>query len=133
MDPMQMNNMSSMMSMMGTIQKIGKGNRKYSINFDKNDKKFLGKFIIEVQKQFADSPQKGNNLYDFFNYVKAYSSKKTVEPLKVNYEEYEFLKKMIKDSLKGMEAMLFPWYHFMKKISVMLMKKQYAQILAKFK
>jgi hypothetical protein len=131
---MQMNNMASMMSMMGTIQKIGKGNRKYKINFDKNDKKFLGKFIIEVQKQFiTDSSQKPNNLSEFFSYVKTYSDKKSVEPLKVNYEEYEFLKKMIKDSLKGMEAMLFPWYHFLKKLSVSLMKKQYTQILAKFK
>ena len=42
-NPMEMNNAMSMMSMMNLIQKIGKGKRKYSINLDKNDKKFLGK------------------------------------------------------------------------------------------
>lgn len=41
MNPMQMNNMSSMMGMMNSIQKIGKGKRKYSIMLDKNNKKIL--------------------------------------------------------------------------------------------
>ena len=35
--PMEMNNMSSMMGMMNSIQKIGKGKRKYTIQLDKNE------------------------------------------------------------------------------------------------
>ena len=72
MNPMQMNNMSSMMGMMNSIQKIGKGKRKYSIMLDKNNKKFLAKFIDEVKKQFASSPlgTQGQGVSDFFDYVK---------------------------------------------------------------
>ena len=71
MNPMQMNNMSSMMGMMNSIQKIGKGKRKYSIMLDKNNKKFLAKFIDEVKKQFASSPlgTQGQGVSDFFDYV----------------------------------------------------------------
>ena len=43
--PMEMNNMSSMMGMMNSIQKIGKGKRKYTIKLDKTDKKLLVRFI----------------------------------------------------------------------------------------
>lgn len=45
--PMEMNNMSSMMGMMNSIQKIGKGKRKYTIKLDKTDKKLLVRFISE--------------------------------------------------------------------------------------
>lgn len=38
MNPMQMNNMSSMMGMMNNIQRIGKGKRKITVNLDKNNK-----------------------------------------------------------------------------------------------
>ena len=55
MNPMQMNNMSSMMGMMNNIQRIGKGKRKITVNLDKNNKKFLSKFIEEVKKQFSSS------------------------------------------------------------------------------
>ena len=133
MDPMQMNNMSSMMGMMNTIQKIGKGNRKYAITLDNADKKFLGRFIDEVRKQFGGEPQKGSGLYDFFSYVKSYTMKKGTDILKLSYEEYEFLKRMVRDSLKGTETLKFPWYKLLKKFSVSLMKKQYARILIKFK
>ena len=33
-NPMEMNNMSSMMGMMNSIQKIGKGKRKYTVKLD---------------------------------------------------------------------------------------------------
>lgn len=133
MDPMQMNNMSSMMGVMNTIQKIGKGNRKYNVTFDRGDKKFMGKFIDEVRKQFGNEPTKGNTLYDFFNYVREYTMKKSDEPLKLSYEEYEFVKRMIKDSLKGAETIKVPWYNLIKKLSFSMMKKQYAKILTRFK
>ena len=48
--PMEMNNMSSMMGMMNSIQKIGKGKRKYNIKLDKTDKKLLFRFINEAKK-----------------------------------------------------------------------------------
>ena len=54
MNPMQMNNMSSMMGMMNNIQRIGKGKRKITVNLDKNNKKFLSKFIEEVKKTICN-------------------------------------------------------------------------------
>lgn len=135
MNPMQMNNMSSMMGMMNSIQKIGKGKRKYSIMLDKNNKKFLAKFIDEVKKQFASSPlgAQGQGVSDFFDYVKKMSEDKNQMELKVSFEEYEFLKKMVIDSVKGMEAMEFKWYQLIKKGMIKMMVKQYRELLTKLK
>ena len=73
MNPMQMNNMSSMMGMMNNIQRIGKGKRKITVNLDKNNKKFLSKFIDEVKKQFASSAMgaQATGLGEFFDYIKS--------------------------------------------------------------
>ena len=54
-NPMEMNSMTSMMGMMGLLQKIGKGKRKYSVKLEKNHKKFLVRFITDIKKQFAES------------------------------------------------------------------------------
>ena len=64
-NPMEMNNMSSMLGMMNSIQKIGKGKRKYSVKLEKNDKKLLVRFINEAKKQFADA---GSNMQEFMNF-----------------------------------------------------------------
>ncbi|MGL4425438.1 MAG: hypothetical protein ACRCZ1_04560, partial [Cetobacterium sp.] len=69
MNPMQMNSMSSMMGMMNSIQKIGKGKRKYSVSLDKGTKKFLSKFLEEIKKQFADNNGM-QNVVQFLDYVK---------------------------------------------------------------
>ena len=50
--PMEMNNMSSMMGMMSSIQKIGKGKRKYTIQLDKNDKKLLLDSLMRLRNNF---------------------------------------------------------------------------------
>ena len=135
MNPMQMNNMSSMMGMMNSIQKIGKGKGKYSIMLDKNNKKFLAKFIDEVKKQFASSPlgAQGQGVSDFFDYVKKMCEDKNQMELKVSFEEYEFLKKMVIDSIKGMEGMEFKWYQLIKKGMIKMMVKQYRELLTKLK
>lgn len=137
MNPMQMNNMSGMMGMMNTIQRIGKGKRKIIVSLDKNARKFLGKFIDEVKKQFSSSANATQtpNLSEFFDYIKNITddkSKGNVE-LKLSFEEYEFLKRMLIDSVKGMENIQFKWYQFIKKSMVKVMAKQYREILAKFK
>ena len=53
--------------------------------------------------------------------------------LKVSFEEYEFLKKMVIDSVKGMEAMEFKWYQLIKKGMIKMMVKQYRELLTKLK
>ncbi len=133
--PMEMNKISSMASMVNLIQKIGKGKRKYSINVDKSDKKLLSRFMNEAKKQFSDVTSGGQNvgLYNFFNYITSLCDKKETSEIKLSYEEYDFLKKMILDSIKGMESMPFFWYQFIRKITAKLMVKQYKSLLEKFK
>lgn len=135
MNPMEMNNMSAMMGMMNNIQRIGKGKRKYSITLDKNNKKFLAKFMDEVKKQFAGSPlgAQGQNVRDFFDYVKLTCENKSETELMMSFEEYEFLKRMIIDSIKGMEGMQFKWYQLVKKGMIKMMSKQYRELLKQFK
>ncbi len=134
-NPMEMNNMSSMMGMMSSLQKIGKGKRKYSVKLEKNDKKLLVKFIDEAKKQFSVNSSKDqfNGVYNFLNYVSESCSKDSKENLKVSYEEHEFLKRMLTDSIKGMEKLQFFWYQFIKKMMTKTLIKQYKVLLSKFK
>ena len=113
--PMEMNNMSSMMGMMNSIQKIGKGKRKYTIKLDKTDKKLLVRFINEAKKQFSDT-----------------ASKKETTEIKMSFEEQEFIKRMLQDSVRGMEKMQFFWYQFIRKFTVRMLTKQYRELLKKF-
>lgn len=132
---MEMNQMSSMMGMMSSLQKIGKGKRKYSIPLEKSNKKFLIQFMDEVKKQFSGSAMAEQNktIYDFLVYVKEVAEKKESTELKVSFEEEEFLKRLLKDSLRGMEGMEFKWYQFVKKRMVKIIMKQYRDFLTKFK
>ncbi|MGL4307645.1 hypothetical protein [Cetobacterium sp. SF1] len=130
MNPMQMSNMSSMLGVMNSIQKIGKGKRKYSVKLDKSTKKFLSKFIDEVKKQFTITPQT-QNLTEFFDYIKSVADNKDRMELKLSFEEIDFLKRMVSDSIKGMEAMQFKWYQFVKKSMIKVLVKQYRELLSR--
>lgn len=133
-NPMQMNNMNNMMGMMNMIQKIGKGKRKIAINLDKNNKKFLSKFIDEIKKQFLPSlGGHGKGLIEFFEYIKSVVDSKNKTELKLTFEEFEFLKKTINDTIKGMENFQLKWYQLIKKMMFKVMLRQYKDILTKFK
>ncbi len=130
-NPMEMNNASAMMGMMNIIQKIGKGKKKYSINLDKAEKKFLGKFLEEAKKQFINSEDQAKNIVEFFNYMKAICDSKDKDELRLSFEELEFLKKMLSDSVKGMETLTFKWWQLLRKGMVKMMLKQYKGLLVK--
>lgn len=134
-NPIEMNNMSSMLSMMNSIQKIGKGKRKYSIEVDKSDKRLLVKFLNEAKKQFADigSSTQQVGVYNFFKYVIDLASSKDTTEIKLSYEEYEFLKKMLQDSVRGIEKMQFFWYQFIRRATTKAIAKQYRSLLKRFK
>ncbi len=134
-NPMQMNNMSSMMGMMNTMQRIGKSKRKYAIKLEKANKKFLAKFIDEIKKQFAGqetAPQQ-QGVIDFLDYLKAQCEIKDRTEVKVSFEELEFLKRMIGDSIRGMEGMQFKWYQIIKKMMMKVMLTQYKQLFEEIK
>ncbi len=134
-NPMEMNNMSSMMGMMSTLQKIGKGKRKYSVKLEKNHKKFLVRFMTDIKKQFEEaySESQVKGVLTFFDYVKATCENKTVTELKLSYEEFDFLKKLVSETLKQMDAMQFKWYNLIKKVTVKMMKTQYREVLKQMK
>lgn len=134
MNPMEMNNMSSMMGMMNSIQKIGKSKRKYSVKLEKGDKKLLVKFINEAKKQFSETTSGDQyvGVYNFLNYVADVAANKDTTELKVSFEEYEFLKRMLIDSVRAMEKMQFFWYQFIRKGMVKVLCKQYRELLQKF-
>ena len=72
-------------------------------------------------------------LGEFFDYIKSVVDGKEQMELKLSFEEYEFLKRMIVDSIRGMEGMTFKWYQFVKKGMLKVMIKQYRELLTKFK
>lgn len=132
MNAMQMNNASAMMGAMNMMQKLGKGKRKYSVELDKNDKKFLGKFLEEAKKQFPQTGDQGvKPIIEFFDYINSICKDVAKKELKLSFEELEFLKKMLSDSVKGMEGMSFKWYQLIRKAMVKLMVKQYRELLKK--
>ncbi|TDT68005.1 hypothetical protein EV215_1725 [Hypnocyclicus thermotrophus] len=126
-----MMNSYSQMSMLGNIQKIGKGKRKYKVNIDKNSKKYLARLIVEMKKQmgiYATNPQT-KGVIDYLNYLQTECNKKNNDPVMMSFEELEFLKKTIRDSVKAMEDMKFKWYQFFRKITVKLMLTQNKYLL----
>lgn len=135
-NPMEINAMSSMMGMMGILQKIGKGKRKYSIKLEKNHKKFLARFMVDIKKEFektyANVPQM-KGVLSFLDYIKTSCENKDLKELNVSYEEFDFLKRMLMDNLRGMEAMQLKWYQLIKKTTLKMMKTQYRDILGQLK
>ncbi|MGL4403612.1 MAG: hypothetical protein ACRCTS_07855 [Fusobacteriaceae bacterium] len=134
MNPMEMNNASAMMGMMNLMQKIGKGKRKYSLALDKNEKKFLGKFLEEGKKQFDPSVPGASQMKpvaDFFEYMISICNSKDKSEIRFSFEELEFFKKMLSDSVKGMEGMSFKWYQLIRKSMAKVMVKQYRELLKK--
>lgn len=131
-NPMQMKNMSSMMGMMNSIQKIGKGKRKYTFTLDKNMKKFFSKFLEEVQKQFLSNSSMPN-VEKFILDLKKDVDNKDKKDIKVSYEELEFLIKILSDGIRAMDGVQYKWYQFVKKRMAKLLIKQYRDLLGIFK
>ena len=50
----------------------------------------------------------------------------------MSFEEQEFIKRMLQDSVRGMEKMQFFWYQFIRKFTVKMLTKQYRELLKKF-
>ncbi|OQY41571.1 MAG: hypothetical protein B6227_04700 [Fusobacteriia bacterium 4572_74] len=134
MNGIQMRNMSGMMGIQNAMQRIGKGKRKYTIKISKHNKKFLGKFVEEIQKQMGSekNPQM-KGVLDFLTYLKAECNKKTVTEIKMSFDELEFLKKMVIDSVKGMEGMTYKWYQIINKLMIKTMIKSNRDLLEELK
>lgn len=134
MNDMQMKNMSGMMGIQNAMQRIGKGKRKYSVKISKHNKKFLGKFVEEIQKQMGseNNPQM-KGVLNFLTYLKVECNKKAITEIKMSFDELEFLKKMVIDSVKGMEGMTYKWYQLINKLMVKTMIKSNRSLLEELK
>ena len=134
MNGMQMRNMTGMMGIQNAMQRIGKGKRKYTVKISKHNRKFLGKFVEEIQKQMGseNNPQM-KGVMDFLSYLKAECNKKKVTEIKMSFDELEFLKKMVVDSVKGMEGMTYKWYQIINKLMVKTMIKSNRSLLEELK
>ena len=104
------------------------------IKLDKNDKKLLVRFINEAKKQFSDTASNSQyaGVYNFLTYITDTASKKETTEIKMSFEEQEFIKRMLQDSVRGMEKMQFFWYQFIRKFTVRMLTKQYRELLKKF-
>lgn len=125
----------SAMGMMGKMQKIGKGKRKHKVEFDKNTKKYLGKIVKEYTKQAAvykANPQT-KGVADFFAYLEIECAKTGKDPIMLSFEELEFLKATIAESIRAMEQIQYKWYNILKKSFTKLMIKQNKYILKELK
>ena len=69
----------------------------------------------------------------FLDYIKTSCENKDLKELNVSYEEFDFLKRMLMDNLRGMEAMQLKWYQLIKKATLKMMKTQYRDILGQLK
>lgn len=123
------------MGMMSKVQKLGKGNRKYKIDFDKNTRKYFSKIIKEYVKYseaYKANPQT-KGIADFFAYLEVECAKSAGNPIMLSFEELEFLKGTIAESIKAMEQVEYKWYNFIKKSFTKLMVKQNRFILTELK
>ena len=126
-----MMNAQAYAGIMSKIEKLGKGKRKYKLNFDKTTKKYFGKMIKEFSKQlqgYQNNPQT-KSIIDFYSYIELETTKAANQPIMVSFEELEFLKGTMAETIKSMEKIQYKWYDFFKKILTKTMVKQNKVIL----
>ena len=87
-----------------------------------------------AKKQFSDTASNSQyaGVYNFLTYITDTASKKETTEIKMSFEEQEFIKRMLQDSVRGMEKMQFFWYQFIRKFTVKMLTKQYRELLKKF-
>ena len=126
-----MMNAQAYAGIMSKIEKLGKGKRKTKLVFDKTTKKYLGKMIKEFSKQlqgYQNNPQT-KNIIDFYSYIETETAKPANHPIMVSFEELEFLKGTMAETIKGMEKVQYKWYDIFKKVLTKTMIKQNKVIL----
>ncbi|EEY34615.1 hypothetical protein [Pseudoleptotrichia goodfellowii] len=114
------------------LQKIGRGKRKVKVTLSKSTRSYLNKLTEEMKKQMKDYEKQRPNLFQFFNYLeketavtKANKKEKTKE-ITLSYEELDFLKFQIKETVKGIDntRSKLKWYNFLKKGLYKTLRKQ---------
>ena len=134
---MEIINAKAQAKMSQLVQKIGKGKRRVTVTFNKTTRSYVAKLIEEMKKQMIAYEKQLPNLFNFFNYLeketkvtKANKKEKTKDVL-LSYEEVDFLKLQLKETIKGieMQSKNLKWYNFLKKSMYKMLKKQTEETL----
>lgn len=134
---MEIINAKAQAKMSQLVQKIGKGKRRVTVTFNKTTRSYVAKLIEEMKKQMIAYEKQLPNLFNFFNYLeketkvtKANKKEKTKDVL-LSYEEVDFLKLQLKETIKGieMQSKNLKWYNFLKKSMYKMLKKQIEETL----
>ena len=137
---MDLINAKSQAKMQQLVQKIGKGKRKVNVTFSKMSRSYLAKMIEEMRKMMSQYEKQLPNVFSFFKYLenevkitKANKKEKT-KNVKLSYEEVDFFKLQLKETLKGIDAQraTLKWYNLIKKGLFKTLKKQTELVLEEF-
>ena len=125
-------NAKSQAKMTQLIQKIGKGKRRVKVTLSKSTRSYLIKMLEEMKKQMAVYEKQLPNLFQFFNYLEKevrivkQNKKQKTKDIVLSYEELDFLKIQIKETIKGIDNLKssLKWYNLIKKGLYKTLKKQ---------
>ncbi|MBP6126531.1 MAG: viral A-type inclusion protein [Leptotrichiaceae bacterium] len=125
-------NAKSQAKMTQLIQKIGKGKRRVKVTLSKSTRSYLIKMLEEMKKQMAVYEKQLPNLFQFFNYLEKearivkQNKKQKTKDIVLSYEELDFLKIQIKETIKGIDNLKssLKWYNLVKKGLYKTLKKQ---------
>lgn len=123
------------------IQKLGRGKRRVKVTLTKGTRSYLSKMTEELKKQMSIYEKQMPTLFQFFNYLEK-ETKVTKENKKIkqkdillSYEELDFVKLNIKETIKGIEKMRdsLKWYNILKKSLYKTLIKQNETVLEELK
>ena len=125
-------NAKSQAKMTQLMQKIGKGKRRVKVTLSKSTRSYLIKMLEEMKKQMAVYEKQLPNLFQFFNYLEKearivkQNKKQKTKDIVLSYEELDFLKIQIKETIKGIDNLKssLKWYNLVKKGLYKTLKKQ---------
>lgn len=128
-------NLRAQSKMNQLVQKVGKGKRRVKVNLSKSTGNYLTKMLGEMRKQMAVYEKQVPNVFKFFDYlekeVKITNKKEKSKEVLLSYEELDFLKIQIKETIKGINNIQgsLKWYNLIKKGLYKTMNKQNELIL----
>lgn len=137
---MDLINAKAQAKMQQIVQKIGKGKRKVNVTFSKMSRSYLVRLIEEMRKMMSQYEKQLPNVFSFFKYfenevkITKENKKEKNKTVKLSYEEVDFFKLQLKETLKGIDAQraTLKWYNLIKKALFKTLKKQTELVLEEF-
>ena len=137
---MDLINAKSQAKMQQLVQKIGKGKRKVNVTFSKMSRSYLAKMIEEMRKMMSQYEKQLPNVFSFFKYLEnevkitKVNKKEKTKNVKLSYEEVDFFKFQINETLKGIytKRAALKFYNIIKKLLFKTLKKQTELVLEEF-